>query len=96
MRNSQGSLLLFANMLNRLAGTSFKLFKAPLVAEAVKVHPTASSVAAQSFRHMATSNPAVAVGSPIMKRPDFGPTEKMNMFTAINNAMHIALATDPK
>lgn len=83
-------------MLNRLAGTSFKLFKAPLVAEAVKVHPTASSVAAQSFRHMATSNPAVAVGSPIMKRPDFGPTEKMNMFTAINNAMHIALATDPK
>lgn len=47
-------------------------------------------------RHMASANPAFAVASNVVVRPNNGPTERMNMFTAINNAMHIAMETDPK
>lgn len=46
-------------------------------------------------RFMAAANPAVACGSPVEKRPDHGPTDRINLFTAVNNAMHIALETDP-
>lgn len=57
------------------------------------------NVAGWSVRHMASggghTNVACSVGSPVVPRPDHGPTERINLVTAINQAMHCALETDP-
>lgn len=48
------------------------------------------------FAAAAAKNIAVAVKSKVEERPDYGPVANMNLFTAINNAMHIALESNPK
>lgn len=53
---------------------------------------------ARNARHMASgghTSVASCVGSPVVPRPDNGPTERINLVTAVNQAMHCALETDP-
>ncbi|KAL8426245.1 hypothetical protein Efla_004206 [Eimeria flavescens] len=47
------------------------------------------------FAHGAGTDLTLACRTSTAKRPDHGPTTSMNLFTAINSAMHIALETDP-
>lgn len=47
------------------------------------------------FAHGAGTDLTVACRTSTSSRPNNGPTTSMNLFTAINSAMHIALETDP-
>eukprot|EP00922_Rhytidocystis_sp_ex-Travisia-forbesii_P071136 GHVS01106152.1.p1 GENE.GHVS01106152.1~~GHVS01106152.1.p1 ORF type:complete len:403 (-),score=68.27 GHVS01106152.1:339-1547(-) len=59
------------------------------------LHKPSSSLITQC-RHLASPATAAAASTTTTTpRQDRGPTERMNLFTAVNNAMHIALETDP-
>lgn len=47
------------------------------------------------FAHGAATDLTVACRTSTVPRPNNGPTTSMNLFTAVNSAMHIALETDP-
>ncbi|CDJ37838.1 branched-chain alpha-keto acid dehydrogenase E1 component beta chain, putative [Eimeria tenella] len=71
-------------------------FRAPSLAS-VPLHATwgPNSSQKRGFAHGPGTDLTVACRTSTSPRPDHGPTTSMNLFTAINSAMHIALETDP-
>ncbi|CDJ68933.1 branched-chain alpha-keto acid dehydrogenase E1 component beta chain, putative [Eimeria necatrix] len=71
-------------------------FRAPSLAS-VPLHATWGPNGSQKrgFAHGPGTDLTVACRTSTSPRPDHGPTTSMNLFTAINSAMHIALETDP-
>jgi hypothetical protein len=58
-------------------------------------YPASYNGVIRSMATFDTSKFACAVGSPVETRPDNGPTEKINLVTAINQALHCAMEKDP-
>lgn len=71
-----------------LAGSSAHSFAAPAILGVNKGQK-------RHFAHGAATDLTVACRTSVASRPNNGPTTSMNLFTAINSAMHIALETDP-
>lgn len=71
-----------------LAGSSTYSFAAPAILGVNKGQK-------RHFAHGAGTDLTVACRTSTASRPNNGPTASMNLFTAVNSAMHIALETDP-
>lgn len=71
-----------------LAASSAHSFVAPLLCGGNKTQK-------RFFAHGAATDLTVACRTSTVPRPNNGPTTSMNLFTAVNSAMHIALETDP-
>jgi len=78
-----------------LSQSVFKLFgrqRLPSAAQA-SVGENACAALATNVRQFASGPPVVQFPNP--KHTAYGPTEKMNLFTAVNSALHHAMETDP-